>query len=40
MVETRDRNAFAVVTLKKGAIQIKGFGREPSRTLELSNPPQ
>jgi manganese-dependent ADP-ribose/CDP-alcohol diphosphatase len=40
MVETPDQNAFAVVTLKKGAIQIKGFGREPSRTLELSNPPR
>jgi hypothetical protein len=40
MVETPNRNAFAVVTLNKDAIQVKGFGREPSRTLELSNPLQ
>jgi manganese-dependent ADP-ribose/CDP-alcohol diphosphatase len=40
MVETPDQNAFAVVTLEKGAIQVKGFGREPSRTLELLDSPR
>jgi hypothetical protein len=35
MVETPDQNAYAVVTIEKSAIQIKGFGREPSRTLDL-----
>lgn len=35
MVETPDQNAFAVVTLEKEAIHVQGFGREPSRTLEL-----
>jgi manganese-dependent ADP-ribose/CDP-alcohol diphosphatase len=35
MVETPDQNAFAVVTLEKNAIQVQGFGREPSRTLEI-----
>jgi len=40
MVETPDQNAFAVVTLEKGTIRVKGFGREPSRTLELSAPPE
>jgi hypothetical protein len=35
MVETADTAAFAVVTLKKDAIHVKGFGREPSRTLQL-----
>ena len=40
MVETPDQNAFAIVTLEEGAIQVKGFGREPSRTLELSDPPK
>lgn len=40
IVETPDQNAFAIVTLKKGTIKVKGFGREPSRTLELSSPPK
>jgi manganese-dependent ADP-ribose/CDP-alcohol diphosphatase len=40
IVETADRNAFAVVALKKDAIRVKGFGREPSRTLELPSPPK
>lgn len=35
MVETPDQNAFAVVTLEKDVIRVQGFGREPSRTLEL-----
>lgn len=35
MVETPDQNAFAVVTLEKDIIRVQGFGREPSRTLEL-----
>ena len=35
MVETPDQNAFAVITLEKNAIRIQGFGREPSRILEL-----
>jgi hypothetical protein len=38
MVETPDQNAFAVVTLNKNAIRVQGFGREASRTLELSPP--
>jgi len=37
MVETPDQNAFAVITLEKDAIEIRGFGREPSRRLELSS---
>jgi hypothetical protein len=36
MVETPDENAFAVVGLGKDAIQVKGFGREKSRSLALS----
>jgi hypothetical protein len=40
MVETQAVNAFAIVTLKKRSLEIKGFGREPSRTLELSGPPE
>ncbi|MEW5900058.1 MAG: metallophosphoesterase [Acidobacteriota bacterium] len=35
MVETADSSAFAVVSLEKNAIKIKGFGREPSRTLRI-----
>jgi len=35
MVETPDQNAFAIVTLEKDGIQVKGFGREPSRLLPL-----
>ena len=35
MVETPDQNAFAIVTLEKNAIRVQGFGREPSRTLEI-----
>jgi hypothetical protein len=35
MVETPDQNAFAIVTLEKDAIKVRGFGREPSRTLEI-----
>ncbi len=35
MVETSDQNAFALVTLEKDAIRIRGFGREPSRSLEF-----
>jgi predicted phosphodiesterase len=35
MVETPDQNAFAIVTLDKDSIRIRGFGREPSRTLEI-----
>ncbi len=38
MVETPDQNAFAVVTLEKEAIRVQGFGREPSRILELKKP--
>ncbi|MFZ2055635.1 MAG: metallophosphoesterase [Candidatus Aminicenantales bacterium] len=36
MVETPDQNAFAVVTLEKNVIRVQGFGRETSRTLEIS----
>lgn len=35
MVETSDQNAYAVVTLEKNVIRVQGFGREPSRTLEI-----
>jgi len=35
MVETQDQNAFAIVILEKDSIQVRGFGREPSRTLSL-----
>jgi len=35
MVETPDQNSFAVVTLEKNAIRVKGFGREPSRALPI-----
>jgi hypothetical protein len=35
MVETADTNAFAVVTLRAGRMEITGFGREPSRALGL-----
>jgi manganese-dependent ADP-ribose/CDP-alcohol diphosphatase len=38
MVETPDQNAFAVVTLGKDKIGVRGFGREPSRTLEIEKP--
>jgi manganese-dependent ADP-ribose/CDP-alcohol diphosphatase len=36
MVETADRNAFAVVTLEKQTIVVKGFGREPDRDLKIN----
>ena len=39
MVETPDQNAFSVIRLEKNVIRIAGFGREPSRSLELSAPP-
>jgi 3',5'-cyclic AMP phosphodiesterase CpdA len=35
MVETPDRNSFAVVTLEKDSIRVRGFGREPSRVLPI-----
>ena len=35
MIETPDQNAFAIVTLAKDRIEVQGFGREPSRSLEL-----
>jgi hypothetical protein len=35
MVETPGQNAFAIVTLAKNVIRVQGFGREPSRTLEI-----
>jgi manganese-dependent ADP-ribose/CDP-alcohol diphosphatase len=35
MVETPDRNSFAVVTLEKDNIRVRGFGREPSRVLPI-----
>jgi predicted phosphodiesterase len=38
MVETRDRNAYAMVHLHEGCIHIEGFGRVPSRTLDLRAP--
>ncbi len=38
MVETPDQSAFAVVKLQKDMIKVRGFGREPSRTLDLEKP--
>lgn len=35
MVDTPDQNAFAIVSLEKDVIRVEGFGREPSRILEL-----
>lgn len=35
MVETENENAYAEVTLSDDKITIKGFGREPDRTLEI-----
>ncbi len=35
MVETSDTNAYAIATCASGKIDIKGFGREPSRQLKL-----
>jgi len=35
MVETPDQNAFAVVSLRKDTIEVQGFGRELSRTLDV-----
>ncbi|HTO31056.1 MAG TPA: metallophosphoesterase [Pararhizobium sp.] len=37
MVETPDENTFAIVELFEDRIEIKGFGREESRTLEFKN---
>ena len=38
MVETEYENAFAVVSFYKTNIQIKGFGREESRSLSIDIP--
>ena len=38
MIETPDRNAFAIVTLTGDRIEVRGFGRESSRSLELLTP--
>ncbi len=35
MIETPDQNAFAIVTLAKDRIEVQGFGRGPSRSIEL-----
>jgi manganese-dependent ADP-ribose/CDP-alcohol diphosphatase len=35
MVETENENAYAEVTLSDNKITIKGFGREPDRTLTI-----
>jgi 3',5'-cyclic AMP phosphodiesterase CpdA len=35
MVETPAQNSFAVVTLEKNSIRVKGFGRESSRALPI-----
>lgn len=35
MVETAEKNAFAVVAVRDGRMDITGFGREPSRVLNL-----
>jgi len=35
IVETPNQNAFAIVTLEKDTIKVRGFGREPNRTLEM-----
>jgi manganese-dependent ADP-ribose/CDP-alcohol diphosphatase len=39
MVETRDTNAFAIVTLGQKTMVIKGFGREPDRVLRIDEAP-
>ena len=35
MVETPDQNAFAIVTLEKNSLRVRGFGHESSRTLDI-----
>ena len=35
MVETENENSYAKITLSKDEITIKGFGREPDRTLPI-----
>ncbi|MFW5832702.1 MAG: metallophosphoesterase [Pseudomonadota bacterium] len=35
MVETADTNAFAIVDLHADRLEIRGFGREPTRSLAL-----
>lgn len=35
MVDTKDANSFAIADIYENRIDIRGFGREPSRTLRL-----
>ena len=35
MVETEDATAFAVVAFRKDSLWVRGFGREPSRSLKI-----
>lgn len=35
MVDTENENAFSVITFTDKSVEIKGFGREPSRNLTL-----
>ncbi|RXT28954.1 phosphatase [Rhizobium leguminosarum] len=35
VVDTETENAFAIVEVDAGRIEIRGFGREPSRTLSI-----
>ena len=36
MVDTADQNAFAVVNVYNDRLTVRGFGREPKRTLSIS----
>lgn len=35
MVDTKDSTSFATVTFRKDSLFVKGYGREPSRRLEI-----
>jgi len=34
MVRSKDKNAFAIITVKNNQIEVNGFGREPNRILK------
>lgn len=36
MVETADMNTFSIIKLSKKAIEVKGYGNEPQRTLPIN----
>ncbi len=35
MVDTKDSTSFAIVTFRKDSLFVKGYGREPSRSLKI-----